>query len=60
MLELRAHKEKASGALASAQQQIVDLTCALTAARGASHKSEALLNQEVSSITQYPVPLLLL
>lgn len=59
MLELRAHKEKASGALASAQQQIVDLTCALTAARGASHKSEA-LNQEVSSITQYRVPLLLL
>ena len=47
MLELRAHREKASSALASAQQQIIDLTCALTRARAMPDKSQVASTLEV-------------
>ena len=47
VLELRGHKEKAAAALASAQRQIMDLTCMLTAGRAGSPKTQASRAQEV-------------
>ena len=47
VLELRAHREKASSALASAQQQITDLTRALTDARAMPDKSQVASTLEV-------------
>ena len=60
MLELRAHKEKALAAMATAQQQIVHLTGALAAVRGAaSPASQATCNQEVLTPDALIHPLLL-
>lgn len=47
MLELRAHKDRASTALAAAQQQITDLTRALTEAREVPDKSQMASTLEV-------------
>ena len=47
VLELQAHRERASTALAAAQQQIMVLTCALTEARAMPNKSQMASTQEV-------------